>query len=63
MTDADFSLLKVHEYFQGVSDEALLEVARHAQVTHHPAGDVVHEANVLLTMLGFVLRGGSRPCG
>jgi len=50
-------LLKVHEYFHGVNDEALQEIVRHAQVTHHPAGSVVHEANVLLTTVGFVLRG------
>jgi predicted acylesterase/phospholipase RssA/CRP-like cAMP-binding protein len=57
MSDDVFPLLKVHEYFRGVSDEVLGEVARHARVTHHPAGDVVHEANVLLTTVGFVLRG------
>ena len=57
MSDDVFPLLKVHEYFHGVSDEVLGEVARHARVTHHPAGDVVHEANVLLTTVGFVLRG------
>ena len=57
MSDDIIPLLKVHEYFQGVSDEALNEVVRHAQVTHHPTGAVVHEANVLLTTVGFVLRG------
>jgi len=36
---------------------ALREVAGHAQVTHHLAGAVVHEANVLLSSIGFVLRG------
>ena len=49
--------LKVHEYFQGVSDETLQEVVRHARVAHHPAGSVVHEADVVLTTVGFVLRG------
>jgi predicted acylesterase/phospholipase RssA/CRP-like cAMP-binding protein len=57
MNDDIIPLLKVHEYFHGVSDEALHEVARHARVTHHPAGTVVHEANVVLTTIGFVLRG------
>jgi predicted acylesterase/phospholipase RssA/CRP-like cAMP-binding protein len=57
MTDDIMPLLKVHEYFHGVCDEALQEVVRHAQVTHYPAGSVVHEANVLLTEVGFVLRG------
>jgi predicted acylesterase/phospholipase RssA/CRP-like cAMP-binding protein len=50
-------LLKVHEYFRGVSDEALEAVVRHARVTHHAAGSVVQEANVVCTTTGFVLRG------
>jgi CRP-like cAMP-binding protein len=57
MGDDVIPLLKVHEYFRGVSDEALQEVARSARLTHHPAGDVVHEANVPLSAVGFVLRG------
>jgi predicted acylesterase/phospholipase RssA/CRP-like cAMP-binding protein len=57
MSDDIVPLLKVHEYFCGVSDEALQEVVRHARVTHHAAGTVVHEANVVLTTVGFVLRG------
>jgi predicted acylesterase/phospholipase RssA/CRP-like cAMP-binding protein len=57
MSDDIIPLLKVHEYFQGVSDETLQEVMRHARVAHHPAGSVVHEADVVLTTVGFVLRG------
>ena len=57
MNDEVLPLLKVHEYFRGVSDEALHEVVRHARVSHHPAGAVVHEADTLLTTIGFVLRG------
>ena len=57
MSDDVITLLKVHEYFRGVSDEALQEVVRHARVTHHPAGSVVHEANVVPTTVCFVLRG------
>ena len=57
MNDDVLPLLKVHDYFEGVSDEALHEVVRHAQVTHHPTGAVVHDANVLLHTIGFVLRG------
>src|SRR5215471_6667499 len=57
MSDEVLPLLKVHEYFRGVSDEALQEVVRHGRVTHHPAGAVVHEADVLLNTIGFVLRG------
>src|SRR4051812_3930650 len=57
MSDEVITLLKVHEYFRGVSDEALEEVVRHSRVTHHPAGSAVHEANVVLTTVCFVLRG------
>jgi len=57
MSDDVIPLLKVHEYFEGMSDEALQEVAREARVVHHAAGSVVHEANVVLTTVGFVLRG------
>jgi predicted acylesterase/phospholipase RssA/CRP-like cAMP-binding protein len=57
MSDEILPLLKVHEYFRGVSDEALQEVVRHGKVTHHPAGAVVHEADTLLSTIGFVLRG------
>jgi predicted acylesterase/phospholipase RssA/CRP-like cAMP-binding protein len=57
VNDDIIPLLKVHEYFLGVSDEALGEVARDGRVSHHPAGGVVHEANAPLTVVGFVLRG------
>lgn len=57
MTDDIIPLLKVHAYFQGMSDEALAEVTKLARLAHYPAGAVVHEANVLLTTIGFVLRG------
>lgn len=57
MNDDVIPLLKVHDYFRGMSDDALQEVLRFARVTHHSAGDVVHEANVLLTTVGFVVRG------
>src|SRR5580765_1266609 len=57
MNDEVIPLLKVNEYFQGVSDEALREVAQKARITQHPAAAVVHEANAVLTTVGFVLRG------
>jgi NTE family protein len=57
MSDEIIPLLKVHQYFQGASDEALQAVVRNARVTHHPAGSVVHEADDVLTTVGFVLRG------
>ena len=57
MNDEVIPLLKVHEYFQGASDETLQEVARLGRVAQYPAGSVVHEADVVLTTVGFVLRG------
>jgi len=51
------SLLKVHEYFRGISDEAMQAVLHDAKVTHHDAGDVAHEADTLVTVIGFVLSG------
>ncbi len=57
MNDDVIPLLKVHEYFRGVSNEALTDVVRQGRVVHHPAGALIHEANVPLTTVGFVLRG------
>src|SRR4051794_13259937 len=57
MNDDVIPLLKVHEYFQGASDETLQEVARLGRVAQYAAGSVVHEADVVLTTVGFVLRG------
>ncbi len=57
MNDELIPLLKVHEYFQGASDETLQEVVRLGRVAQYPAGSVVHEADVVLTTVGFVLRG------
>ena len=57
MNDEVIPLLKVHEYFQGASDETLQEVVRLGRVAQYPAGSVVHEADVVLTTVGFVLRG------
>ncbi|WP_435005090.1 patatin-like phospholipase family protein [Tundrisphaera lichenicola] len=57
MNDEIIPLLKVHDYFRGASDETLGEVARLGRVAQYPAGSVVHEADVVLTTVGFVLRG------
>ena len=51
------TLLRVHEYFRGISEETLQEIVGHGQVNHHLAGSLVHEANVVLSTVGFVLRG------
>src|SRR4029079_10148787 len=46
-----------HEYFKDASEETLQEVARLGRVERYPAGSVVHEAAVVRTTVGFVLRG------
>jgi predicted acylesterase/phospholipase RssA/CRP-like cAMP-binding protein len=50
-------LLKVHEYFQGLSDEAIQEILARGRISRHETGDIVHETNVLLTSIAFVLSG------
>src|SRR5262245_46100100 len=50
-------LLKVHDYFQGISDNVLQEVANLATIAEYPTGAVVHEANDLFNNIAFVLRG------
>ena len=57
MNNDVIALLKVHGYFQGLPDEILQEVARHAHVVEHQTGEIVHEANVLIHSVGFVLLG------
>ncbi len=57
MHDEVIPLLKVHAYFQGASDQSLEEVVRFGPVAQYPAGSIVHEADVMLTTVGFVLRG------
>lgn len=57
MSDDIITLLKVHEYFQGLPDETLQEIAREARVNHHATGSVVHEVDTVFTTVSFVLRG------
>jgi predicted acylesterase/phospholipase RssA/CRP-like cAMP-binding protein len=57
MTADIIPLLKVHDYFVGLPEELLVEIARDASVVQYPAGTLVHEANAPLPMVGFVLRG------
>ena len=51
-------LLKAHQYFRGVSDVILGEIARFGTVTNYDAAAVVHQLNDPLTSICFVLRGG-----
>jgi NTE family protein len=57
MDNEVLTLLRVHDYFRGVSEEALQDVLQHGQVRYYSAGSVVHEANVALSTVGFVLLG------
>jgi len=50
-------LLKAHQYFRGVSDVILGEIARFGTVTSYDAAAVVHQLNDPLTSICFVLRG------
>jgi NTE family protein len=50
-------LLKTHEYFRGVSDAALGEIARFGTVTNYDAVAVVHQLDDPLASICFVLRG------
>ena len=57
MNSEVLELLKVHDYFHGLSDETLREVASLGQLVVVPAGTVVQEADQPLTSIGFVLKG------
>jgi predicted acylesterase/phospholipase RssA/CRP-like cAMP-binding protein len=57
MYDEVIDLLKAHEYFHGVSDAILGEIARFGTVTNYDSAAVVHQLNDPLTSICFVLRG------
>jgi hypothetical protein len=57
MNDEVVPLLNLREYFQSASDETLEKVVHRGQVAQFPAGSIVHEADVVLTTGGFLLRG------
>jgi NTE family protein len=57
MDAGTISLLKVHEYFHGASDDALNDVLRHAKFTNYEVGGIVHEANEVLMKVGFIISG------
>ena len=50
-------LLKAHEYFHGVSDAVLGEIARIGTITNYDAAAVVHQLNDPLSSICFILRG------
>jgi predicted acylesterase/phospholipase RssA/CRP-like cAMP-binding protein len=55
--DDVIDLLKAHEYFRGVSDAVLGEIARIGTITHYDAAAVVHQLNDPLSSICFILRG------
>jgi predicted acylesterase/phospholipase RssA/CRP-like cAMP-binding protein len=57
MYDDVIDLLKAHEYFRGVSDTILGEIARFGTITNYDAAAVVHQLNDPLSSICFILRG------
>ena len=57
MNDDIPALLKVHEYFRGLGEEALQDVLGVATVRYHAPGEVVHQPEDSVASVGFVLRG------
>ncbi|MGB7949810.1 MAG: Crp/Fnr family transcriptional regulator, partial [Candidatus Binatia bacterium] len=57
MDDDVIDLLKAHEYFRGVGDAILGEIARFGTSTNYDAAAVVHQLNDPLSSICFVLRG------
>ena len=50
-------MLRVHEYFRGVGDAALAQIASFATIANYDAAAIVHELNDPLASICFVLRG------
>ncbi|HEX7231213.1 MAG TPA: patatin-like phospholipase family protein, partial [Candidatus Binatia bacterium] len=55
--DHVIEFLKTHEYFRGVGDAILSEIARFGAVTDYDADATVHQLNDPLASIHFVLRG------
>jgi CRP-like cAMP-binding protein len=57
VVDDVVDLLNAHEYFRGVGDAILGEIAGFAKITHHDAAEIIHQLNDPLASICFVLRG------
>ena len=57
MYDDVIDLLKAHEYFRGVSDTALGDIAGLGTITNYDAAAVVHQLDDPLSSICFILRG------
>jgi NTE family protein len=51
------ALLKIHDYFRGVSEEAIQDVLRVGQIRSYESGDLIHSPEDAVTATIFVLRG------
>lgn len=57
MDDEVFYLVKMHDYFRGVSEEAIADFSECAQVCHFDSGEYVHHANDPIESINFIVRG------
>lgn len=57
MHDDILALLKVHDYFHGISDAALEDVMKAGQIRTFAAGEVVYQPQDPIASVYFVLRG------
>jgi predicted acylesterase/phospholipase RssA/CRP-like cAMP-binding protein len=57
MNDDIPALLKVHDYFHGVSEAALKDVMESGQIRTYAAGEIVYQPQDPITSVYFVLRG------
>jgi hypothetical protein len=57
MEDDKFLFLKMHECAQGVDDDALKDIAAHAELVRNEPGDVIHCAEDVLTSVYLVVQG------
>ena len=53
------SLLKVHDYFQGIPDEVLADVVAAGRVRSFAAGEVAHQPDDPVVKIGAVLLSGA----
>ncbi len=57
MPEDILSMLKVHDYFRGLNEEILADVAEQVEIVSLDTGECVHETNEPFTEVGFLARG------
>ncbi|MGF1578091.1 MAG: patatin-like phospholipase family protein [Gemmataceae bacterium] len=57
MIDEILTLMKTHDYFDGLSDDILKDIAQHMELAFFKTGDCVHEAHQPTTDILFVVSG------